>query len=56
LFAFEGNKEISKKELLQSLTIIKKVTKNKYLAPLIFYVYTAETQHCFMTDAELKLF
>ena len=50
LFAFEGNSEISKKELIQSLTIIKKVAENRHLAPLIFFVYTKELKHRYMSE------
>lgn len=54
--AYEGNSDISRKELVNALTIIKKVEENKYLAPLIYYVYTKEPLQPFMTEEELIFF
>lgn len=41
---------------MNALTIIKKVEDTRFLAPLIYYVYTAEPGQPFMTDQEFLLF
>lgn len=41
---------------MNALTIIKKVEENKYLAPLIYYVYTKDPHQPFMTQEELLFF
>jgi hypothetical protein len=41
---------------MNALTIIKKVEDSKYLAPLIYYVYTREPKQPFMTEQEFKFF
>jgi hypothetical protein len=45
LFAYEGNKRLSKSELINSLTLIRKVTLRADFAPFIFYIYTQDPRH-----------
>jgi len=40
LFAYDGNKALSKRELMESLTLIRKVSQNSDFAPFIFYIYS----------------
>jgi len=47
---------LSKEELINSLTLIRKVNKNSDFANFIFYVYTRDKLHIRMTQEELKRF
>ena len=62
LFAYEEHKDskkivLTKQELIVSLTIIRKVTKNRDFAPLLFFVYTRhDSKHIDMFKKEISLF
>lgn len=57
LFSYEGNKDqLSKPELINSLTLIRKVTANNDFAPFLFYIYTNDPKHEIMSSQEFTLF
>lgn len=50
LFSYNGDDYLSKKELVDALTLIRKVTKNSDFALFLFYIYKKNPQKAHLTE------
>lgn len=56
LFAFYGKEALSKLELMNALTLVRKVTNINDFAALLFFVYTKDKKHEKMMEKEAEFF